>query len=145
MDHIQRFPKAFERNDERNVGFGSPLRTSNHVNTLTSERTEQLPSNTGRMFHVLTDNGNRSQIGLLLDLVDLAHLDLTGKLFRKDFHREICVSITHTDRSRILRGCLRNEENANPRFSQCLKDSVIDADHADHTQPLNRNQTCIVD
>ena len=40
--------------------------TSYHIDTVTSQRTEQLTGNTRRMLHILTYNGYRSQILLSL-------------------------------------------------------------------------------
>ena len=66
MDHVQRLAQRLAVYHKRNIRFRSALCTSYHIDTVTSQRTEQLTGNTRRMLHILTYNGYRSQILLSL-------------------------------------------------------------------------------
>ena len=145
MDHVERLAQALERDDERNVSFRRALSAGDHIDAVAPQRTEKPSRDAGRMLHVLAHDRDRGQIGLLLDPVDLSHGDFLSELGREHLDRHRSVGVADADRRRILGSRLRDEEHADARLGQRLEYPVIDADHANHAQSLNRNQAGIVD
>ena len=97
------------------------------------------------MLHIFTYDSYRSQVLLRLYRRDLSHFNLFGKLFIQYFTCQIGIRITHTDRRRVLRRCLRYKEHTDAILCQCLKDAIVHTNHTYHTQTLHSNQTGIID
>ena len=106
MDNIQGLAQRLAVHHKRNIRFRSALCTGYHIDTVTSQRTEQLTGNTRCMLHVLANDSHRSQIFFRLYGRNLSHLNLFGELLVQHFASQVGIRITHTDGSRVLRRCL---------------------------------------
>ena len=145
MDNVQRFTQWLGIDNKRNVGFRSSLRTSDNIDTITSQCTEELSCYTRCMLHILANDCHRSQISLCKDRRNLSHLNLFRKFFIQHFTSQIGISVPNTDRGTVLWWSLRNEEYTDSILCQSLEDTVVYTDHTYHTQPLNSDQTRIID
>ena len=145
VDDVERLAERLAFDYERNVRLRSTLRTGYHVDTVTSQRAEQLACDARRVLHVLAYNGYRSQVLLRLDGRDFTHFDFFGKLFAQHGTSQVGVGIAHTDGGGVFRRRLRHEEHADAVLGQRLEDAVVYTDDAYHTQTLNRNQRGVVD
>ncbi|CDA21874.1 unknown [Bacteroides sp. CAG:144] len=142
--NIQRLPQTAPFDDKRNVGLTGTLCTSNDIDTVTAQRIEQFSRYAGRMFHILSHNGDRRQIPLGKSLAHLAHLYFVGEFIIKNGDSLIGIGITHGDRSIVFRSSLRHEKHTDTRLRQRLENTMIDTDNTHHTQSRNGNKAGIV-
>ncbi|CDB12074.1 unknown [Bacteroides sp. CAG:633] len=144
VDNVKRLTQRLAVYYKRNVGLRSTLRTGYHINTVASQRAEQLTGDTWGMLHVLAYDGYGSQVLLGLYGRNLAHHNFLGKLFVQHFASQVGIGIAHTDGCRVLRRCLRHEEDANAVLGQRLEYAVVDTDDAHHTETLHSNEARII-
>ena len=102
VNHVQALAEALSLNHKRNIRLTRTLCTSNHADTIPSQRTEEFTCNARRMLHILTHNGNSSQVALQLHLVHRAHLYLLGKLLVQHFAGTVCIIVRHADGRAVL-------------------------------------------
>ena len=145
VNYVQRLAQRSSVYYKRDVGFGSTLGTSYHIDTVTSQCTEQFSGNTRCMLHVLSHDSHGSQSAFGFHRTDFSHFYFLGKLFVQYFAGQRSVYRPHTDRSRVLRRCLRNQEHTDAILCQSLEDSVIHTDYSHHTQSGHGYQARIID
>ena len=136
MNDIQGLAQRLAVHDERDIRFRSTLRTGYHIDTVASQRAEQLAGNTRRMLHILAYNGHRSQIFLRLYGRNLSHFNLFGKLLIQHLTSQVGIRIAHTDGSGVLRRGLRNEEHTDAVLCQSFEDAIVHTNHANHAKAL---------
>ena len=145
VNHIHALAQILALHHKRNVRFAGTLRTSNHTDTIASQRTKQFARNTWRMLHVLAYNGNGSQVALQLHLVHRAHLYLLGKFAVQHFTGCIRILVAHTDGRRVFRTGLTHHEHTDALGSQHREDALVHANHTHHRQTAHRNQRRALD
>ena len=145
MNNVQSLTQTAVLDNKRNISFWCTLSTSYHVYTISTQRIEQLTGNTRRMLHVFANDSNRSQTTFCRNRRDFTSIYLTCKLFFKHSYCQICITMLNGKRSIMLGRGLWNKEHAHAILRQRIKDTGIDANHTNHTQSGNRNQTRIVD
>ena len=87
---------------ERDVGLRGTLCTSDDVDTVAAQGTEQLTGDTGGMLHVLAHDSYRGEPLLGSHIVDFARGNLLGKLGIEHRACQLGILIAHTDRGAVL-------------------------------------------
>ena len=103
VNNIERLAQISQINHKRDVGFRRTLRTSNHIDAVTTQRVEQLAGNTRSVLHVLAHNSHGGKVALSRDVADVARAKLVHKLLSQHLHCLFGIGILHSKRGVVLR------------------------------------------
>ena len=92
-------------NHERNIPLGSPLRNGRHVDTVAAQGLEDLSRNAGCSTHPVTNDGNDTLAGSLVERCERA-LEFVAELLSHSAAGGGKIGRAHGKTDRMFGGCL---------------------------------------
>ena len=97
VNHIQRLSQISRFHNKGNIGLGNTLRTSNDINTVAPQSTEQFSGHSRNILHAFAYNSYGSQSATGLHREHGAGLNFLGKLFIQYTACLFYILVTHTN------------------------------------------------